>query len=129
MSDFAVLGTIRSYLATHLGDEIVAFGGGENLEGDLCCLLELEEVWTHMKVGADAIQSCVKFKTVCVNRQIAHRQGIELNEKVLKLLDGQIFKMDDGRTAIIRSLDGGSQIHHGKDEKTVSQLYESLIRG
>lgn len=129
MSDFAILGTIRSYLATHLGEKSVIFGMPDRQSIDPCCFLELEEMWTHLKMGEGQGQSCIKFKTTCVHNHMGLRSNIELNDKISNLLEGQVFQLADGRTATIRSLGHARQSQQEESQKSISQVYESLIRG
>jgi hypothetical protein len=129
MSDFAVLGAIRSYLANHLGEKSVIFGVPDCQSTDPCCFLELEEMWTHLKMGEGLGQSSIKFKTTCVHNHVGLRSNIELNDKISHLLEGQVFQLADGRTATIRSLGHARQSRQEESQKSISQIYESLVRG
>jgi hypothetical protein len=129
MTDTAVLGMIRNYLAQHVGDDVIIFGAPDHTMGQAKCFLELEEIWTHLKLGPDAVQARVKFKTTFTHHSGTLKEGSLLAERVKQLLEGQTFKLNDGRTAILRSLEGLSSYHHDQQEKTISQYYESLIRG
>ncbi len=129
MSDFAVLGTIRAYLASHLGEDRVCYDRIQQQEENPCCILELEEIWTHISSSSDKPQSRLKFKTTCVHDQVGLRPGLELNEKVIRLLEGQVFHLEDGRKATIKSIGAASKYYQEKEKKMISQYFESLIWG
>jgi hypothetical protein len=129
MSDFAVMGAIRSYLASHLGEEKIIFGKPEKQVDDLCCYLELEEMWRHMKIGTTSRQSLIKFKTTCIHPGPGLRSGLEFNEKVNDLLNGYQFTLNDGRSVVVRSLINIEKEQEGPNYHVISQIYESLIRG
>ncbi|MBX3487594.1 MAG: hypothetical protein KF798_06805 [Candidatus Paracaedibacteraceae bacterium] len=128
MSDFSLLATVKSHLQTNIEEQNFYITPHTDMVFP-CCLLELDEIEQNLKLGANTVQSKIKFRTVCLDGNIGVKTSFDCSQKINRCLDGKTLELPDGRTAIIKLMGSVVDISKKGDKKTVSHHYETVLRG
>ncbi len=134
MIDFGVLMAFRKRLS---GDEQLKKDGfEEKIHTNLphgtpfpYVLLELEEIWTSVRMGAETGFAKLKLKASTFSEAVSSRESLRIAEKIRIIMDGQMIEVMDGKQAIVRL--SGSVIDMPTTSKPlmVQQYFEVLVRG
>lgn len=92
-------------------------------------VLELEEIWTSMRMGDASAHVRVKFKTSIVTDTPSSLDAIHIADAVRKIMDGQTMSVKDGMNATLRLAGSVIDLPDPKKPRSVQQYYEAIIRG
>jgi len=94
-----------------------------------CVLIELEEIWTSVRLGAGTGYAKLKLKASTFSQTASSRESLAISEKIRRAMDGQTMDVMDGKRATVRL--SGSVIDMPSSLKPllVQQYFEILIRG
>ncbi|MBI1954105.1 MAG: hypothetical protein HYS39_00695 [Proteobacteria bacterium] len=93
-----------------------------------CVCLEVEEIWSNLRLSGRRIVGKVKFKLSCMTKGHGQQLLQTLSQKVSNCLEGKVLSLLGKRKAILR-LHG--MVHETPAEIThrrVHHYYEALIR-
>ena len=134
MADFGVLKAMRALLAENKSVQENGFSDHIHLAVPPAAqfpmiLLELEEVWTSMKLGADTANTCLKLKASIVSQAPTGTQSISMSDKIRQAMDGKTLLLSDGKQGVVKLANSIIDLPSVKRPRTVEQYYEVLIRG
>ena len=134
MADFGVLRAMRALLADNASVKENGFSDHIHLAVPPAAqfpmiLLELEEIWTSMKLGADTANTRLKLKASIVGQNPIGRESISMADKIRQLMDGKTLSLLDGKQGIIKLENSIIDLPSAKKPRVVEQYYEVLIRG
>ncbi len=134
MADFGVLRAMRALLADNASVKENGFSDHIHLAIPPAAqfpmiLLELEEIWTSMKLGADTANTRLKLKASIVGQNPTGRESISMADKIRQLMDGKTLSLLDGKQGIIKLENSIIDLPSAKKPRVVEQYYEVLIRG
>jgi hypothetical protein len=134
MADYGILVAAREALRE--SEAIVAAGVQDSVhlavppESDLpIILLELEEIWTSMRLGEKNAHVRVKFKTSILSDSPTGRDAINIADAVRRAIDGQTMGVQKGMTATIKLAGSVIDLPAPSKPRSVQQYYEAIIRG
>lgn len=134
MADFGVLRAMRALLANN--QSVQENGLAEHIHLAVppaatfpMILLELEEIWTSMKLGAETANTRLKLKASIMSQMPTGSDSVSMADKIRQAMDGKTLPLSDGKQGIIKL--ANSIIDHPtvKKRRMVEQYYEVLIRG
>lgn len=134
MADYGILVAARQALR---GSEAIVAAGVQDAvhlaippqSGLPFILLELEEIWTSMRLNDKNAHIRVKFKTSILSDAPTGRDAIHIAEAVRRTIDGQTLGVDEGRTATLRLSGSVIDLPTSSKPRSVHQYYEAIIRG
>lgn len=134
MADYGVLSAVRELIASD--DGVIKFGLGEKVllaippksEPPLI-LLELEEIWTSLKLGMDCGHARLKLKASIMSKNPTNRESINAADNIRQAVDGKTINVNENMRATIRLSNSVIDIPVKNGPKTVQQYYEVLVRG
>ena len=134
MADFGVLKAMRALLADNKSVQENGFSDHIHLAVPPAAqfpmiLLELEEVWTSMKLGADTANTRLKLKASIVSQTPTGTQSISMSDKIRQAMDGKTLLLSDGKQGVVKLANSIIDLPSVKRPRTVEQYYEVLIRG
>lgn len=134
MADFGVLKAMRALLAGNESVQENGFSDHIHLAVPPAAqfpmiLLELEEVWTSMKLGADTANTRLKLKASIVSQTPTGTQSISMSDKIRQAMDGKTLLLSDGKQGVVKLENSIIDLPSVKRPRTVEQYYEVLIRG
>ena len=93
-----------------------------------CVLIELEEIWTSVRVGAETSYAKLKLKASTFSQTVSSRESLVISETIRCAVDGQTIDVIDGKRATVRL--SGSVIDMPSSTKPlmVQQYFEVLVR-
>lgn len=93
-------------------------------------VLELEEIWSSMKMGETSAHVKLKFKASMMSNTPNTKDAITIAETVRAAFDGKTVNVSDKVSATLR-LSGSIVDMPGanKIQRCVHQYYEAIIRG
>eukprot|EP01035_Chromulina_nebulosa_P020362 gene20362-26428_t len=134
MIDFGVLIAFRDTL---MGDvHIQQAGVGQKIHTLIpagasypCVLLELEEIWTSVRLGAETGYAKLKLKASTFSQTVSSRESLTISERIRCAIDGQTIHVFEGKRATVRL--SGSVINMPSTTKPlmVQQYFDVLVRG
>lgn len=131
MPNFSVLSAVRMHLQSNIKD--MTFSLTRTSEDELpSCVIELDGVLAL--VGSPDIQrgflpAKVKLRTICFHDEVSIKNSLDRSQLVNQFLDGSVVKLKGGGSAILKFTGSHVDISKSGDKKTVSNFYESLVRG
>ncbi len=134
MVDFGVLKSLKDLIVSnsqvkHYGYDAVVhttYPAGQVLP---LILLELEEVWTSMKLGADSANTRLKLKASIVGKSSASREPITVADTLRGVIDGMVLELDEGKRGVVKLSNSVIDLPNSNRPRMVQQFYEVLIRG
>ncbi|CAO5676708.1 MAG: hypothetical protein HEEMFOPI_01014 [Holosporales bacterium] len=133
MADYGVLSAIRKLIASDEGiiesglDEKVHLAIPPKSELPLV-LLELEEIWTSLKLGMDSGHARLKLKASILSNQPTGRESITVADNIRQVMDGQTLEVDQNMRATIRLANSVIDLPLKTGPRMVQQFYEVLVR-
>lgn len=134
MADFGVLRAMRSLLANNQGVQENGLADHIHLAVPPAAtfpmiLIELEEIWTSMKLVAETANTRLKLKASIMSKTPTGSDSVSMADKIRQAMDGKTLPLSDGKQGIIKL--ANSIIDHPTVNKRrmVEQYYEVLIRG
>jgi hypothetical protein len=134
MADYGVLSTMRSMIADD--ESIKEKGLGEKIhlaippKTDLpLVLLELEEIWTSMRMGADTGHARLKLKASIMNDSVNAREALTVAERIRMVIDGKTICVKEGMKATIKLASSIIDLPNKVGPNNIQQFYEVLVRG
>ncbi len=133
MIDYGLINTIKTKLAN---DEILGRNGIEASVHSYCpstknyplILLELEEIWSSLKLGAQSGFTKIKIKASTLSQALSSRESITISDRIRQLLDGQIIPTEDGKTGTVKLTHSTVDIPSTMKPMSVHQYFEILVR-
>jgi hypothetical protein len=134
MVDFGVLKTLKDLIAgnsqvQNYGYDDVVCTTSPTGKAFPMILLELEEVWTSMKLGNDTASTRLKLKASIVGKSAASREPITVADTLRSVMDGTILDLQEGKRGIVRLSNSVIDLPNANRPRMVQQFYEVLIRG
>ena len=134
MIDFGVLTAFRTTLMSNA--HLQQAGIDQKIHMNLpmgaaypCVLIELEEIWTSVRLDAETGYAKLKLKASTYSQTISSRESLTISEQIRCAVDGQTIDVIDGKRATVRL--SGSVIDMPSSTKPlmVQQYFEVLVRG
>ena len=134
MADFGVLRAMRALLADNESLRKNGFSDHIHLAVPPSAefpmiLLELEEIWTSMKLGAETANTRLKLKASIVSKTPTGKESLSMADKIRELIDGKTLPLSDGKQGTVKLANSIVDLPSAKRPRTVEQYYEVLIRG
>jgi hypothetical protein len=133
MADYGVLSAIRKLIAND--DQIVEHGLDEKIhlaippKSDFpLVLLELEEIWTSLKLGMDSGHARLKLKASILSEHTTGRESITLADSIRHIMDGKTLSVEQNMRATIRLSNSVIDLPVKNGPRMVQQFYEVLVR-
>ena len=134
MADYGVLSAVRKLIS--LDDGIKEHGMAEKVHLAVppksefpVVLLELEEIWTSLKLGKDSGHARLKLRTSVLNDAATNRENIHIADYIRQAVDGKTITVDEDMRATIKLSGSIIDFPVKNGPKTVHQFYEVLVRG
>ena len=134
MADFGVLNAMRQLLADDEGVQEKGYADHIHLAVPPqvkfpMIVLELEEVWTSMKLGSETANTRLKLRASIMSKTPTGRESLRIAEQIREMMDGKILPLLEGKKGIVRLSSSVIDIPNMDRPRTVQQYYEVLIRG
>lgn len=134
MADFGVLNAMRQLLADD--ENVQEKGFAEHIHLAVppaakfpMIILELEEVWTSMRLGAETANTRLKLKASIMSKTPTGRESLHIAEQIREMVDGKTLSLIEGKRGVIRLSSCVIDMPNMDRPRTVQQYYEVLIRG
>lgn len=134
MADYGVLSAIRNLISSD--DNIIEYGLDEKVhlaippKSELpLVLLELEEIWTSLKLGMDCGHARLKLKASIMSNHPTGRESITLADNIRQVMDGKTVEVEQNMRATIRLSNSVIDLPVKNGPRMVQQYYEVLVRG
>lgn len=134
MADYGVLSTMRLMIAEDEG--IIAKGLAEKIhlavppKSDLpLVLLELEEIWTSLRLGSETGHARLKLKASIINNNVNGREVLSVAERIRQVIDGKTIAVKEGMKATIKLANSIIDLPTKSGPNNIQQYYEVLVRG
>lgn len=127
MVDYGIMSAVKTALQKNEQLKHVYLAIPPNAEEPLV-LLELEEIWTSLKLGITTVHAKVNFKVKIMSRQHGKREALALAGLVKETLDGQFLVVTKGCTAVFKLT--SSVLHRPNDGRLgfMEQYFEAIVR-
>lgn len=134
MADFGVLSAMRKVLIDDENMQEKGFSDHIHLAVPPAAqlpmiVLELEEIWTSMRLGTESANTRLKLKASIVSQTPVGKDSLSMADKIRQLMDGKTLSLTDGKQGIIKLANSVIDLPSAKRPRTVQQYYEVLIRG
>jgi hypothetical protein len=134
MIDFGVLTAFRKTLMsdTHLQQTGIDQQIHTNLPMGAvypCVLIELEEIWTSVRLGAETGYAKLKLKASTFSQTVSSRESLAISEQIRCAVDGQTIEVIDGKRATVRLSGSVIDMPSATKPLMVQQYFEVLVRG
>jgi hypothetical protein len=134
MIDFGVLTAFRTTLMsnTHLQQTGIDQKIHTNLPMGAaypCVLIELEEIWTSVRLGAETGYAKLKLKASTFSQTVSSRESLTISEQIRSAVDGQTIDVIDGKRATVRLSGSVIDMPSATKPLMVQQYFEVLVRG
>lgn len=134
MADYGVLAAIKKLISSDDGIKHHGLGGKVHLalpprSEPPIVLLELEEIWTSLKLGKDCGHARLKLKASVIGSSPTSRDSIQYADKIRSVMDGKTIFVDEEMRATIRLSGSVIDLPLKTSNKTVQQYYDVLVRG
>lgn len=134
MADYGVLSAIRSVISCD--EDMISHGLGDKVylayppESDPpVVLVELEEIWTSLKLGTDCGHARLKIKASVFTGSPMNKEGIKAADTIRNVIDGKTIIVNEGMRATIRLSNSVIEMPKKAGTRLVEQYYEVLVRG
>lgn len=134
MADYGVLSALRQLISS--AEDIIQCGMADKVHLALppgtnypIVLLELEEIWTSLKLGEDCGHARLKLRTSVMNNGATNRENLGIADAIRQAVDGKTIKVDEDMRATIKLSSSIIDLPLKNGPKTVQQFYEVLVRG
>jgi hypothetical protein len=93
-----------------------------------CIHMEIEEVWSNLKIICGGVCARIKFKVTCLSQDRSQLTIHAISHLVQNLLDGFHPALENEKKSIIRL--NGLVCDHKNDnnQRSIHQYYEAIIR-
>jgi hypothetical protein len=134
MIDFGVLKTLKDLISTNnlvqgYGYDAVVHTASSSRETLPVIVLELEEVWTSMRLGADTASARLKLKASIVGKSSSSREPITVADTLKSVIDGATIDLQEGKMGVVKLANSVIDLPNSNRPRMVQQFYEVLIRG
>lgn len=134
MADYGVLAAIKKLISSDDGIIHQGLGGKVHLAippkaSPPFVILELEEIWTSLKLGKDCGHARLKLKASVVGEAPTSRDSIYCADKIRRAMDGKTIFVDEEMRATIKLSNSIIDLPIKTSNKTVQQYYDILVRG
>jgi len=134
MADYGVISAVRNMIAN--AQEIVQLGLSQKVHCAIppkaeppLVLIELEEIWTSLKLGKDCGHARLKVKASIIGNTPTQKDSLKIADQIRSQMDGKTIKVDDDMRATIRLSNSIIDLPTKVGHKSVQQYYEVLVRG
>jgi hypothetical protein len=134
MVDFGVLTAFRTALMSDA--QLQQIGVDQKIHMNLpqgaaypCVLIELEEIWTSVRLGAETGYAKLKLKASTFSQTISSRESLAISEQIRCAIDGQTMDVIDGKRATVRLSSSIIDMPSPTKPLMVQQYFEILVRG
>ncbi len=133
MIDFGVLAAFRQLL---IGDTQLQEAGVDQQihisipkEADYpCVLVELEEIWTSVRLGAETGFVKLKLKASTYSQKLSSRESLGIADKIRSAVDGQTLDVEGGKQGIVRLSNSIIDMPSQTKPLSVQQYFDVLVR-
>lgn len=94
-----------------------------------CVLLELEEIWTSMKLGTESGYIKLKIKASTFSQALSSRESLGIADRIRAIVDGKTLDGEDGRKATVRLCGSVIDMPSSSKPLSVQQYFDVLVRG
>ncbi len=134
MIDFGVLKTLKDLISTNslvqdYGYDAVVHTASSSTETLPVIVLELEEVWTSMRLGPDTASARLKLKASIVGKSSSSREPITVADTLKSVIDGTTIDLQEGKMGVVKLANSVIDLPNSNRPRMVQQFYEVLIRG
>lgn len=134
MIDFGVLAAFKQHL---VGDsQLQEVGVNQQIHISLpkehnypCVLIELEEIWTSVRLGAETGFVKLKLKASTYSQKLSSRESLGIADKIRSAVDGQVLDVEGGRQGIVRLSNSIIDMPSVTKPLSVQQYFDVLVRG
>jgi hypothetical protein len=132
MGDYGILKKIRESLKVN--PQIIALGLDNGIyfappeRGKNMILLELEEIWTSVKLGDYSPYVKIKFKASTIMEYLKGHEALGISDAIQHALDGKCFSIEEEMKATLRLAGSVIELPQANQPRCVHQYYEALIR-
>lgn len=131
MADYGVLSKVKSILKDNpaIQDKGLSDAIFVALPPELphsMVTLEIEEIWSSIKLDNGSPYARIKFKASSVGEGPTGKGTLNIADNVRQAIDGKTLELGEGHTATFRL--ANSVIDLPKPNRTVHQYYEALVR-
>jgi hypothetical protein len=134
MIDFGVLVAFRDTLMS--SKHIQQAGVEEKIHTSIpsgatypCVLLELEEIWTSVRLGAETGYAKLKLKASTFSETASSRESLTISERIRIAIDGQTISVFEGKRATVRLSGSVIDMPSATKPLMVQQYFDVLVRG
>jgi hypothetical protein len=93
-----------------------------------CVLLELEEIWTSLKMGTETGYTKLKIKASTFSQTHSSRESLGIADRIRSIVDGRTLNTHDGKKGMIRLSNSVIDMPSTTKPLTVQQYFEILVR-
>jgi hypothetical protein len=90
-----------------------------------CCVVELEDRSPFME--GYGIEKGM-FRTTCFHQEVGVKNALDHAQHIRQVLDGAVLNLKEGKLAVVKHTGNRVEISQEGQNKTISHLYEALIR-
>lgn len=133
-ADYGVLAKMRGLLSGDHSMQQKGFGDKIHLSipprSELpLVLLELEEIWTSLRLGSETGHARLKLKASIMNDGVNGRESLSVADHIRHIIDGKTIDVLEGMKASIKLANSIIDLPKKSGAHNVQQYYEVLIRG
>jgi endonuclease YncB( thermonuclease family) len=93
-----------------------------------CILIELEEIWTSLKLGGNSGFAKLRLKASTYSQMVSSKESLCISEHIRRVIDGQTLEVGDGKKATVRLSNSVIDMPSSTKPLTVQQYFDVLIR-
>ncbi|MDP2193162.1 MAG: hypothetical protein Q8K36_01355 [Alphaproteobacteria bacterium] len=134
MADYGVLSALRTLLIED--EKIIKHGLKDKIHLAYppdalppAVLLEIEEIWTSLRLGADCGHARIKIKTSVISNNPSTNKSLNAADDIKKIMDGKTIIVENGMRATIRLSNSVIDLPRKNTPRLVEDYYEILVRG
>lgn len=95
-----------------------------------CVLLELEEIWTSMRLGTESGYMKLKIKASTFSQSMGSpRESLGIADRIRAVVDGRTLDTLEGKKAIVRLSNSVIDMPSSSKPLSVQQFFDVLVRG
>lgn len=94
-----------------------------------CVLLELEEIWTSMKLGAESGYIKLKIKASTFSQTLSSKESLGIADRIRVVVDGRVLDTVDGKKGMVRLSNSVIDIPSSEKPFSIQQYFDVLVRG
>ena len=93
-----------------------------------CVLIELEEIWTSVKLGAEGGFAKLKLKASTYSQALSSKESLFISEHIRRAVDGQTLSVGEGKKAVVRLSGSVIDMPSATRPLSVQQYFDVLVR-